>query len=460
MVTAAFEQGLTRCLVGTRGIFGEGWDSLSLNTLIDLTSVTTSTSVQQLRGRSIRLDPAWPRKVSHNWDVVCVAPMFEKGFIDLQRFLQRHERYWGVIPLSRWEQWVEDLKGGLSSVPITNFPDDLGPRAAVSELRGQIVKGVMHVSPQLAYELAVLGFKRAHYERFTDQMMQSIPRREQSYDLWGIGDEYSNFSYSTTRLDARDLKIRTVFSLQETLKEMLRAFRVSMLAGFGIVLWLAVQVSFNFNPNYEGAELICLASGLILIFGTIVVFLMNFRQAYRIARKFLVEQPPDAILLDVGRALLDGLKKAGLISRNLQQEYIRVVEQPDLSYDVFLDYASPEDAATFIQAYRQVFEPVRSQRYLILRDDHRLPSMLLTGFWRSLRIWYRETAGYPPAYHPVPDILASRKELAESFAASWKRYVGGGTLVYTRSEVGRRLLLQARTQRRPKVKGLAFEIWR
>ena len=53
LITQAFEEGLTRCLVGTRGIFGEGWDSLSLNTLIDLTSVTTSTSVQQLRGRTI-----------------------------------------------------------------------------------------------------------------------------------------------------------------------------------------------------------------------------------------------------------------------------------------------------------------------------------------------------------------------------------------------------------------------
>jgi hypothetical protein len=45
MITAAFEEGVTRCLVGTRGILGEGWDSLTLNTLVDLTSVTTSTSV-------------------------------------------------------------------------------------------------------------------------------------------------------------------------------------------------------------------------------------------------------------------------------------------------------------------------------------------------------------------------------------------------------------------------------
>ena len=67
LVTDAFEVGLTRCVVGTRGLLGEGWDSPSINVLVDLTSVTTPTSVQQLRGRSIRKDPAWPRKVAHNW---------------------------------------------------------------------------------------------------------------------------------------------------------------------------------------------------------------------------------------------------------------------------------------------------------------------------------------------------------------------------------------------------------
>ena len=87
LITQAFEEGLTRCLVGTRGIFGEGWDSLSLNTLIDLTSVTTSTSVQQLRGRTIRKDPTWTRKVAHNWDVVCVANDFKRGDSDLRRQL-------------------------------------------------------------------------------------------------------------------------------------------------------------------------------------------------------------------------------------------------------------------------------------------------------------------------------------------------------------------------------------
>src|SRR5829696_5532618 len=41
LVTDAFEVGLTRCVVGTRGLLGKGWDSPSINVLVDLTSVTT-----------------------------------------------------------------------------------------------------------------------------------------------------------------------------------------------------------------------------------------------------------------------------------------------------------------------------------------------------------------------------------------------------------------------------------
>ena len=163
MVTAALEAGMTRCLVGTRGIFGEGWDSLSLNTLIDLTSVTTSTSVQQLRGRSIRKDPGWTHKLAHNWDVICVAPQFEKGDSDLRRLIQRHGRYWGVVPMTASRQLIQDATA-LLQVPSTV------PQAA----RGQIVKGLMHLDPDLPYELVTRGPRRARYARYTQRSMDAI----------------------------------------------------------------------------------------------------------------------------------------------------------------------------------------------------------------------------------------------------------------------------------------------
>lgn len=60
MITEFFERGITHCLVGTRGLLGEGWDSLCANTLIDLTTAATDMTVNQLRGRAIRLNPEEP----------------------------------------------------------------------------------------------------------------------------------------------------------------------------------------------------------------------------------------------------------------------------------------------------------------------------------------------------------------------------------------------------------------
>jgi superfamily II DNA or RNA helicase len=96
MITELFQRGVTRTLVGTRGLLGEGWDANKINVLIDLTTVTTSMSVNQLRGRSIRLDPEAPQKLANNWDVVCIAPEFVKGLDDYERFLKKHKTLFGI----------------------------------------------------------------------------------------------------------------------------------------------------------------------------------------------------------------------------------------------------------------------------------------------------------------------------------------------------------------------------
>lgn len=96
MITDLFQKGLTRCLVGTRGLLGEGWDANKINVLIDLTTVTTQMSINQLRGRSFRLDPVWKDKLANNWDVVCLAPEFNKGYDDYRRFKDKHRHLYGV----------------------------------------------------------------------------------------------------------------------------------------------------------------------------------------------------------------------------------------------------------------------------------------------------------------------------------------------------------------------------
>lgn len=90
LATAAFTAGASHALVGTRAMLGEGWDAPSVNCLVDMTSSTTGVAVRQMRGRSLRLDPDDPQKISSNWDLVCVAPGLARGTADYRRFVRKH----------------------------------------------------------------------------------------------------------------------------------------------------------------------------------------------------------------------------------------------------------------------------------------------------------------------------------------------------------------------------------
>ncbi len=159
MITALFQQGLTKCLVGTRGLLGEGWDANRINVLIDLTTVTTSMSINQLRGRSFRLDPQWAEKIANNWDVVCFAPEFQKGFDDYRRFMRKHKSLYGVT-------------------------DD-----------GAVEKGVGHVHPAFT-ELKPEGLE-GNTNVLNEEMLSRCGRREQARELWNIGSPYRSVAVSS-----------------------------------------------------------------------------------------------------------------------------------------------------------------------------------------------------------------------------------------------------------------------
>ena len=46
----------------------------------------------------------------------------------------------------------------------------------------------------------------------------------------------------------------------------------------------------------------------------------------------------------------------------------------------------------------------------------------------------------------MPQTLGTKKETAEVLHAAWQRRLGGGELVHTRSQEGRRTLLRARVR--------------
>ena len=154
LVTSLFEAGVTRCLVGTRGLLGEGWDAKRANVLVDLTSVSAYVSTNQLRGRCLRLDPARPEKVADLWDVVTVAPDMDRGFADWERLVRKHSHAFGLA-------------------------DD-----------GEIERGVGHVHPTFTHlapsELApsMVAINR--------EMLDRVARRSEAQEAWNVGGDYGD----------------------------------------------------------------------------------------------------------------------------------------------------------------------------------------------------------------------------------------------------------------------------
>ena len=152
MITELFQRGLTKCLVGTRGLLGEGWDANKINVLVDLTTVTTSMTVRQLRGRSFRLDPAVPEKLANNWDVVCLAPEFSKGLDDYARFIKKHQNIFGVTDDALIEKGVGHV------------------HPALTDLRPELLEGSVR--------------------ELNRNMLSRVALRHEIRDLWKIGTPY------------------------------------------------------------------------------------------------------------------------------------------------------------------------------------------------------------------------------------------------------------------------------
>jgi hypothetical protein len=103
-----------------------------------------------------------------------------------------------------------------------------------------------------------------------------------------------------------------------------------------------------------------------------------------------------------------------------------VTEVAPGEYAVTFAGASFRDSSLFAGALEEVLGPIENPRYLLTRPG--------SGAWSRRRV----------DYHAVPELLGARKETAALLHEAWRRRLGAGDLVYTRTAEGRRVLLRAR----------------
>lgn len=405
MATHIFERGITKCLIGTRGLFGEGWDSQSLNTLLDLTTTTSPVSVKQLRGRSIRIqtnDAVGKRKVANNWDVVCVAPSLEKGLNDYERFVRKHEGFFGLC-------------------------DD-----------GQIECGVGHVHAAFSELTPAEVF--ASHEDFNKEMMERALVRDSIYDMWKVGQPYKNQLVQC--LEVKKLRRQNLtpphLKVNMRYKEHARELRGHLNGIWAEYLGLGglASIAFYFVVANLGLGLAALAP---MVLAGYLGRLKHRSLLGRIKLETCKPNTQESSLKDVGRAIYSALRQCRMIGSSPDDKpdsYVQVSERADGSYRIYLENGSEDDNKTFNQAMSEVLSPVAGQPFIIPKYEFPLPP---DPDEETERLFFKKyLAGRleprVSSYHPVPNLLGRSKKGREAFQEAWNKYVSPGYLVETQSK--------------------------
>jgi superfamily II DNA or RNA helicase len=403
MATSIFERGITKCLIGTRGLFGEGWDSQSLNTLIDLTTTTSPVSVKQLRGRSIRLqtnDPLGARKVANNWDVVCIAPQLEKGLNDYYRFVKKHDGYFGIC-------------------------DD-----------GQIECGVGHVHAAFSELTPAEVFCSA--DEFNHEMMDRALVRDSIWNLWKVGEPYKNRSLGCIEVTGMRKLALTPPNIRKDLRYTDHAKHLrSALAGvwfdyLGVGLAGSLFFSTFISSMLAPASMSYITTMLPFVSAAFLGYKKHKSLFNRMKAEVCQPNTQESSLTDIANAVLSALQRINLVPSYIERKSIKVSIRSDGSYRIFLDDVEPEPSKNFTISMREVLSPVTTQPFLIPKYEYPIPQSM-EGTMTELDFFKAYLAGEAQprvaAYHPVPSLLARSSRGRNAFQSAWNKYVSPGFIV-------------------------------
>lgn len=406
IVTQIFERGLTKCLIGTRGIFGEGWDSQALNTMIDLTTTTSPVSIKQLRGRSIRIqtnDPLAARKVANNWDVVCIAPQLEKGLNDYERFARKHAGYFGIC---------ED---------------------------GHIECGVGHVHASFTELSAIEVF--ASSAELNQEMMNRALVRDKIYDLWKVGQPYNNRLIGCVELRHPRKMALTPPHLKRNIKykdhaKQLRAALNSIWIEYAIVgsivsfgtLMLAASSAF-FLASLAPAPLIAALA---------LAKWKHWQLFQRLQRDVCKPNTQESALIGFGSAVLTAMQAAKLLPQSIDTASIKTSRRSDGGYRVFLEGAEAKHSKIFANGLTETLAPVSNQPYLVpkfeyfVAGDDDISDKQEKKFFRQ----YLRGRAEPRvvSYHAIPSLLARSEKGRLLFEQAWNKFVSPGLVVATETK--------------------------
>ena len=158
------------------------------------------------------------------------------------------------------------------------------------------------------------------------------------------------------------------------------------------------------------------------LFGPAVIAGTMFAAGAAVSLPKLIKQiSPYARLRGIGNAVLKAMQKCGALGSDGCS--VAVTDSSGSSHTVYLSGGTSFEKELFSKSISEFFAPVDNQRYLLVSKKNRMN-------------------GY--GFFCVPEYFASNKKNAGTFAECIRDCLGPYELVYTRTEAGRKLLLEGR----------------
>ena len=401
-VTSFFESGGCRVLVGTRGLLGEGWDARGVSGLVDLTTATTPTSVVQTRGRALRLDPSWPEKVAVTWTVVCVTEDHPKGHADWDRFVRKHEGYFGI------------------------------------DETGEIVDGVAHVDPAFSPFAAP---EVAEFDAVNAGMLVRAESRVLIRQLWQVGTPYTDRLVHTLRVrpgNRRKLSPSAELAPRSVAPPPVVAGPEGVVRNDGKRVRAGTIIP---AALVVGLGLLLLISGVPTgwYVTTVATALLGWwlATAWRAGAQ-AVDAAREVDPLRIAFAVADGMHGAGLTPVGSAAVSVRVDE--DGEYRIALTGVDSHLSGEFAAALDEALSAMGSPRYVVPRYVMNVPVGVRSRLRAGTELLVGRLRPQAVIWHAVPAVLGVNARRARAYAGAWRRWVSAGEPLYTGSPEGEGVL--------------------
>lgn len=396
LATAYFASGGAQVLIGTRALLGEGWDCPRVNVSVDVTGAATAGAVVQMRGRSVRLDPAAPGKVASNWTVTCVATGHPRGDSDYLRLVRKHAHLFAPGA------------DGVIEAGVANCDPTLSPYAPPAP------DGLTAVTAR-CLGLAV--------------------ERDAARERWGIGQPYEGREVPTLRIRSeRPLGMRsdTVPAARSAWEpDPARRPRATSRLWLGGAAAGAAAAGSVVAHALDTAAGFGAAGGLVVLAGGLGVRVAGTWRQVATAQ-------PSAALDQLARATADALHDAGVASAGASA--VGFATTADGWTAAQLRGVSPTEAGLFARSLDELLGPLADPRHLVGRI------ILVRPATRRARaaLAARATLGLPfdvaISWHAVPTELGRGQRRLTAFLAAWQRWVGPPHHLDARSAEGQAIL--------------------